>query len=103
MVMIGGERVQISRELELEERDRVKVQAQILAMGPAGTKVLASEEQVGGDQILGNSRMVSEIVRKNNGSDFSYLVLFKALGVRGLLYRYPKQGAIMISYVLLCP
>lgn len=53
MVVIVVEEVQVSPELELEERDQVKVQARVLATGPAGTKVLASEELVGGDQEIG--------------------------------------------------
>lgn len=53
MVVGTGKRVQVSPELQLEERDRVKVRTRVLAMAPVDMKVLALEERVGGNQILG--------------------------------------------------
>lgn len=87
-----GEEVQISPELELEERDRAKIQARILAMGPVDTKVLALEERLGGEQISRNSCFVGKNIGTRFGSGevkgpeaasgFKYMVLSKALGAR---------------------
>ena len=55
MDVVMGKGVQVSAELELEEQHLVKVQVQILAMAPADTRLLALEEQVGGDKLIADS------------------------------------------------
>ncbi len=50
MVVVMGKGVQVSPELELEERDRVKTQVLISSMAQVDMRVLALEELVGGDQ-----------------------------------------------------
>ena len=83
MGVVMGKGVQVSPELELEleEQDRVKVQVRILAMDPADTRVLALEELVGGDQVLGDSRIIGKCIGSGEveaASDFSYMVSFNA-------------------------
>lgn len=74
MVVVMGKGVQVSPVLELEEQGRVKVQIRILPMAPADTRVLALEEQLGGDRVVGGSRNIIKTIGSGEveaASDFS--------------------------------